>query len=141
MTPPNIPDYVAPTPVPAPDPAPVPTPTPDPVTPPPEPTPNPEPTPVEPTPDPIVPPIEPTPVKPGIKTSELYVTAVTLAGAFATLFNLNLNPNQLESLGIIVVIVAPAALLAITYVRSRTEVKTEAIRANADVVISESKSN
>lgn len=77
---------------------------------------------------------DPAPVKPGWKTSELYLTVLALGGAIGTLFRIPLEPDQIESLGLIVVILAPAVAVVWKYISERGKTKRAAIDANVHMV-------
>lgn len=76
-------------------------------------------------------PIEPSPVKPGLKTSELYMTLIIVLPLMAKVFSLDIEQDKIESIAYLLALAAPAAFAVWAYIKGRTNVKQTAIEATA----------
>lgn len=86
--------------------------------------------------DPVVPapaPVPDVPVveKPGLKTSEFYLTTVLVITSALSVLNLHVDTARIESLATLIVLVAPGVISLVAYIKKRAEVKKEVVQANA----------
>lgn len=82
---------------------------------------------------PQLPPIEPTPVKPGVATSEFWLTLAVTAGVVFKMFGLDIDQASVEGLITGLGLVITNALVIWRYFKTRETVKTAAIKATATV--------
>lgn len=75
-------------------------------------------------------------VQPGFKTTEFYLTVILVLTSAVKVLGTNVSSDRIEALATLVVISAPGVIALIAYIRKRTEVKREVVRANAEVNVS-----